>query len=387
VPVARGVTRSGARRRLNRALYAALTRLYRTLFPSAAPTGRLPPTAVRRLLVVRHDAIGDMAVTLPALAYLRATLPHAEIDVTASVSNAPLVRGDPRVTCVLVHDGSRLGWWRLLRAVRARRYDVIVSAIHNPHLREGLFAALGAAPRTARVTAMRPKRYLGFFTHVIRVPHSHRRMAPRLLYLAAHAVGDGPAPHAVDVAAHPPMVAPHAEAVERVATFLRERVGAPFVALNAWGRDPARCFGPTLTAEIVAGLARRDPATPIVLTPPPGAVAEAEAVAAAVHGRGDLPSGARIVVAPAGSLGDLVELLRRAALVVTPDTANVHLASALGVPVVSVHTPLTADVAVWGPWHAAHRTVVLADRRPLRETSADDVVAAVDALRAGLAHG
>jgi ADP-heptose:LPS heptosyltransferase len=190
----------------------------------------------------------------------------------------------------------------------------------------------------------------------------------------------------VDVAEHPPAVAPHAEAAERVAAFVRERVAAPFVALNAWGRDPARCFGPALTAAIATGLARRDPTTPIVLTPPPGAGAEAEAVVAAVHMRSDLPPGARIVVAPAGSLGDLVELLRRAALVVTPDTANVHLASALGVPVVSVHTPLTADVAVWGPWNAPHRTVVSAGRRPLRETSADDVLAAVDALRAELAR-
>ena len=74
------------RRRASRALYRLLFRLYRTLFPSDAPRGRVPSSYVRRLLVVRHDALGDMAVTLPAIAYLRATLPHAEIDVTAGIA-------------------------------------------------------------------------------------------------------------------------------------------------------------------------------------------------------------------------------------------------------------------------------------------------------------
>jgi heptosyltransferase-3 len=381
LPIARVV--SGVRRRWSRALYAALVRVYRALFPSTAPPGRLAPRSIRRLLVVRHDAIGDMAVTLPALAYLRETLPDAQIDVVASPTNAPLVGIDPRVDRVFVNDRTLGGWWRTLRAVRARRYDVIVSALHNPHFREGLFAALAGTQATARVTAQRPKRYLGFFTHVVRVPHSQRRMARRLLSLVQHAIGDG-APGTVDPARYPPALAPSAEASDRVEAFLTAHVRGPFVALNAWGRDPARALGVALASEVAAGLARLQPPITVVLTPPPNTIDEARRIAEeAISRSGDET---RIVVAPANTLLDLVELLRRAEFVVTPDTANVHLASAVGTPVVSLHTPLTADVSVWGPWNVPSRTVVLSERRPLREVSAEAVLGAVVELRSELAR-
>ena len=123
------------RRRAKRVLYRQLTRLYRTLFPTDAPPGRLCPASVRRVLVVRHDAAGDMAVTLPALAYLSATLPGAEIDVVASPRNAALLHGDARVRRVEVNDHSWRAWLRLVRTLRARRYDVVVSPLMSRGLR------------------------------------------------------------------------------------------------------------------------------------------------------------------------------------------------------------------------------------------------------------
>jgi ADP-heptose:LPS heptosyltransferase len=368
------------RRRASRLLYRRLKRLYRALFPSDAPPGRIAPSRIRRLLLVRHDAAGDMAVTLPALAYLRATLPHADIDVVASPRNASLLHGDARVRRVEVNDHSWRAWLRLVRTLRARRYDCVVSPLMSRGLREGIFAGLVAGRHAARVSLWRQPQYVGLFTHLHRASRAQRHMATRLLALVQAAVGEGPAPSPrdADPARWPAALAHDAAAEARAHAFLETRVGGEFVALNAWAAEPARVLGHALATALACGLATRGDGLTVVLTPPPPAVADAEAIAADARTR--LGDDARVVVAEPGALGDLVAVLRRATVVVTPDTANVHLASAVGTPVVSLHTPLAADVRDWGPWGVPHRTVVLAERRPLSETEPGAVLRAVDAL-------
>jgi ADP-heptose:LPS heptosyltransferase len=366
------------RRRASRVLYRQLNRLYRTLFPTDAPAGHLRPASVRRVLVVRHDAVGDMAVTLPALAYLSATLPAAEIDVVASPRNAALLHGDARVRRVEVNDHSWRCWLRLVRTLRARRYDVVVSPLMSRGLREGLFAGMVARRHGARVSLWRQPQYVGLFTHLHRVSRAHRHMATRLLALVQATIGDG-APARPDVAQWPAVLARDAAAEGRVDAFLCAHVRGPFVALNAWAAEPARALGRALTTELACALAGHDAGLTVVLTPPPSVVGEAEGVAADAAAR--LGDAGRVIVArPGPTLRDLVALLRRAAVVVTPDTANVHLASAVGTPVVSIHTPLAADVRDWGPWGVPNRTVVLPDARPLRETDPAVVLCAFDAL-------
>jgi ADP-heptose:LPS heptosyltransferase len=93
-----------------------------------------------------------------------------------------------------------------------------------------------------------------------------------------------------------------------------------------------------------------------------------------------------VVLPPAGRLTDLVAVLARAAAVVTPDTANVHLAAALGRPLVALFTPLGGTrMAHWAPTLVPHRFVVAAAREPLAALPAAAVLDAFDALWAEVA--
>lgn len=370
-----------ARRRFNRGLYGALYHVYRGAFPTRVPPTRIDPTTVRRILVVRHDAIGDMVVTLPTLAYLHALAPQAEIDVLASPRNATLLADDARVHEVIEHDRRWASWWHTVRELRRRHYDVVISAVHNPNFYEGLLAAAIAAPRTARVSAKRPKQYAGFFTHVIRVPPSQRHMARRLLYVVHRVLGD-PRDPLPDLDTYPARLRAEHATEARVDAWLAAHVGCEFVALNAWARDAVREFGVSLAADIAAGIVARHPSLGVVVTPPPHARAEADAI---VRRARELAPNARIVVADGTGLQDLIAVIERARIVVSVDTANVHLASAAGVPVVSVVTPRTiADAAVWAPWGVAYRTVHVPADRAVRDADPSDVLAAFDALLASL---
>jgi ADP-heptose:LPS heptosyltransferase len=368
-----------ARRRLTRRYYRALFALARRLFPATGAGGPVDGDALGRVLVMANYFVGDLAVATPALSFLRGAAPRARVDVLVSPRSASLLDGDPRADRVLVHDPRRGGWLGLARRLRRERYDLVVDFVLPHHLREGLLSALVAPRHAARVTPHRPARFAGLFTHRPRVPGFERRyMADRLLYAVRAAFGD----RGDRDGRYPPSLAVRPDAATRAAAWLGAHAPGPFVALNAWASDPVRSLGPGLAAAVAAGVAARHPALRVVLTPPPGAEAEAERVAAdARAGLGAGAAGRVAVLPPSPRLADLVAALARAALVLTPDTANVHLAAALGRPLVALFTPLGGTrMAHWAPRDVPHRFVVTPGRTPLAELPADAVLAAVDAL-------
>src|SRR5687768_13648164 len=66
----------------------------RALRGSGHDDGR-PPGAVREVLVLRLDRMGDVLMSLPALHALRAALPQARIRLAVGRWSEPLARGAP----------------------------------------------------------------------------------------------------------------------------------------------------------------------------------------------------------------------------------------------------------------------------------------------------
>ena len=104
-------------------------------------TLNLPAAEVRRILVLRTSALGDVVHTLPALSALRAVFPDAEIDWLVEPMSARLLEGHPDLTHVQVMP--RQDWKRRLRRprewfavtreilalagrLRSRRYDLVM---------------------------------------------------------------------------------------------------------------------------------------------------------------------------------------------------------------------------------------------------------------------
>src|SRR3954468_6997291 len=112
--------------RRERALVAAADRAFAALTAIARPFGRRqPPRAPKRILVLRLERIGDLLMTLPALADLRAFVPAATIDLVVGSWNGDLARAiDPvtQVQCVdaawLARDSAGRGVPSLIAAAR-----------------------------------------------------------------------------------------------------------------------------------------------------------------------------------------------------------------------------------------------------------------------------
>lgn len=102
-----------------------------------------PPTSV---LVVRLGPLGEVVHALPAVRSLRAAFPHARLGWVVEQSSASLVRRQPWIDTTIEWDRRRWGGFRqLVRQLRSDRWDV--AADFQGTVTSGLIARLSRAPR------------------------------------------------------------------------------------------------------------------------------------------------------------------------------------------------------------------------------------------------
>jgi ADP-heptose:LPS heptosyltransferase len=363
-----------ARRRANRQFYRVMFRVYRWLFPTPRWTGPLEPTAVRRILIVRDDRVGDMVLTTPLLAFLRHTAPQAEIDILASRANAPIVEHDPRVARVFVNDRTWRWWVWTLPRLRGRRYDVVLNPITRHPFRQGLIASLVARRETYKLSGWRPVRFQGLFTKAFRVPLRAAHMAESVLAVGQLAFGRRAEIGHEGIERFPVYVAPDPSADERVEDYLAAHDLDEFVLVNiSAASESDREWPPEQAAVVVRQLLDRHGGLTVVITPAPGKEDLARQTARLVGGS--------VRVAPVFPLVDLVALVRRARLVVSPSTAPVHLASATGRPIVALYAPQHPnDVPLWLPLGVPYRAVVSELRQVMGDIAPGRVADAFDEL-------
>jgi ADP-heptose:LPS heptosyltransferase len=340
------------RRRINRRLYRLTFRLYRGIFPTPRWSGPLDGHSLRRILIIRDDRVGDMVLTTPLLSFLKEAAPQAELDVLASRANAPILQLDARVTNVFVNDRT-VRWWVANGArIRARQYDLIINPIARYPYRQGVVMSMLATPRTYKVSGWRPVRFQGLFSKAFRVPPRLTHMAESVLAIGQLALGRGSlGREALD--RYRLSLAPDPESDARIAQFLATYRLERFIIVNiSAATDPEREWSADRAAIVVRQLLERHADLTIVITPAPQKEGRATEVA-------QLCNDPRIIVAPVFPLSDLVALVRRSLLVVSPSTALVHLASATGRPVIALYAPQHPnDVLLWLPIGIPNRTVV-----------------------------
>jgi heptosyltransferase-3 len=279
-----------------------------------------PPARVRRALFVRVNfRIGNTLLSTALLGALRARYPHARIDVLAAEPTALLFQGLPVDRVYSISRRFVFAPWRLARLfaeLRRRGYDLafdggltsLSSALYM------LFA--GVRERVGKEGASAP-------LLTVKLPIEY---AP-----SAHALAESLATALEVPAACRPLyeVAPReSEAAFSLLCDLgiaSRREAAPFIAVFVGGHRQKRWSWPRwheLLTRLDAG------PVPVVAIIGP----EESAIA------GDVRTLARksLRVAPPLSIRSVAAVIARARTLVTPDSGPMHLAAALGVPVVAL---------------------------------------------------
>jgi heptosyltransferase-1 len=292
------------------------------------------------ILVVRLSALGDVVHAIPAAAALRRAFPRARIDWLVEARHRAiidLVTVVDRV--VVVRQSSVGGWTRVLRELRATRYDV---ALDFQGLTKSAVLARGSgASRVAGFSLrdLREKIARPFYTSVADAEGGHA-ILKNLRLLRAVGVEDSRIEFPLAGVDSPALAA------------LRTSIGdARFAVINpgaAWPykRWPAERYGALATA-----IRERSGLISIVLWGP-GEEDLARAVVAAASGAAEL--------APPTCVRDIVAISRAADLFIAGDTGPLHIAMAVGTPTVSLFGP--TNPARNGPWSSSDLVVSRADR-------------------------
>jgi heptosyltransferase-1 len=327
-------------------------------------------TRFSRLLIVRLSSMGDVIHTLPAAQALRAAFPNSPIEWLIEERWAELLcapgtplrgpRSAQRPLVDWVHTVNLVGWRRSLFSlhtlqnvarvwndVRAAHYDVAIDlqgAMRSAILARwsGARVVYGAAePRESPASLWYTRQALTRGVHVI---DQNLSIAEAVIESEAAAQIKTPVP-GVEFPRNP-------AAEARINQRLAEKNISDFAILNpgaGWGakRWPAERYGQV--ARELASLGLRP-----ILNYGPGEQELAQTAQSASSGTAESMN---------CTITELIALTRRARLFIGGDTGPLHLASALGVPVVAIFGP--TDPARNGPY--ATRSIVL--RNPSSATT------------------
>jgi heptosyltransferase I len=290
------------------------------------------PENPSNILVIKPSAIGDIVHALPFLNLLRKCWPAAKITWLATPICAGLVENHPQIDEVIRFDRRRFGKsWRKPAALidlaqfwlslRRRKFDLVIDL--QCLLRSGWMAWIAGAPvRIGLSTAREGARYA--YTHI--VPDDFNWQAVERYLGVAKFLGCGGEPIEY-------VFAVNDEDREMVASLVGNLPYAVLIPGANWltKRWPPEHFNQTAAAlrerfglgSFVAGAAGDR------------ALAEQIPNATDLTGKTNLPQ--------------TVALLEKASLVIGNDTGPMHIAAALGRPLVTVYGP--TDPQMTGPHH------------------------------------
>ena len=308
---------------------------------SAAPAGASRSRSAPGFLIVRLGALGDVVHAIPAAAAVREAFPESRIDWLVDPRYVNLVQMVTAVSHVVPMD-PRAGAIRLLATLaelRRRKYSVAIDL--QGLLKSAVLARMSGADRVLGFSQAHVRERLArlFYSDTPDTPGRHV-VQKNLALVSALGIDTGPPAFPLNVP-RPPAV----EAVER------QFGGAPFALINpgaAWPnkRWPADRFG-ALAAAIRDRLG-----WPSLVLWGPREEPLATAVVNASNGAG--------VMAPPTSVVDVFGIARAARVAVSGDTGPLHIAAAVGTPVVALFGPTWAERN--GPWNAADVVVARTNR-------------------------
>jgi len=334
---------------------------------------------MKNILVIKLRYIGDVLLATPVLRTLRDRFPHARLTMAVNEGTEDVLKWNPDLDEVLVVDrGGLVQQIRFLHEVRRRRFDCVIDLTDGD--RSAMLSRLSGAP--VRIGFNEERRWRGLlYTSVAQTRSDVIHRMERDL-------------EAVRMLGIEPKVSPlvlhtsHQDEGDAARLLGEAGLGAdssrPLVMLH----PGARYWFKAWPAERFATLADRltDAYGCRVLV---GGDANDREVAHAIRARA---RSAPEVLAGHTTLLQFAAVLKRCALFVGNDNGPMHMAAALGTPVVGLFGP--SDPSVWGPRgrnvevlykgldcrRCFHPTCTRGDQNCMRLITVDEVFSAAGSL-------
>jgi lipopolysaccharide heptosyltransferase I len=278
-------------------------------------------TEKTRLLILKPSALGDIVHTLPLLASLRKSFPSWYIAWAVKENFAELLEKHPYLDETMVWKNR--GSWKFISDVRRGRFDIVLEL--QGLFRTGLIAYISRAPQRWGFSKEETKEFQPAFLNV-RIQTRSTHIVDKYLEFAEHLQ----AKKVIEF-----LIPRKESAREYIGHYLQNTGVSPsnkLIALTSSTGWESKTWKPERFAQLGRLLSLKENWKIIVI---PG-VGEAEKEKAQKINR---MAADKLLVAPNTTVAQLVSLLRRCSMAVGGDTGPLHLAAALGLPVVGLYGP------------------------------------------------
>ncbi len=326
----------------------------------------VPLGEIRRALVIKLRHHGDVLVSSPVFSVLKAQAPQVEIDALVYADTAEMLTLHPAISNVhtIGRQWKKLGVvgqaraeLALYQALKARGYDLI---IHLTEHWRGAWLCRLLKPRWSVGPAIggRSKRWKRSFTHLQSAPKNALRHMAEANLDALRRIGIQPAPEARRLLLVPGPAAEAAVAAQLQGFGLH---GGDFIHIHPASRWFFKCWPAEQMAALVDCLQAEGHAVVLTAAPSDDERHMLEAIQARL---------ARPAFSLSGqlSLKELAALTQASKLFIGVDSAPMHIAGAVGTPIVALFGP--SGDKQWGPWGVPFR-VISSQRHPCRPCGID----------------
>jgi len=334
----------------------------------------------RRILIIRRDNIGDLVCTTPFIAGLRSRYPDAFIAALVNSYNRDVLHGNPDLDAVFAYTKAKhrragegllrvyLERLRMFAALRRLEFDCAVLAAPGFQTHALQLARLSGA-----------RSVLGFVSKPgegrIELPVAYQPSGAlhevEDVWRLGRALGIEGDPPAMKLQADPARIG------EVNAALTAAGIGAasrPLVALHISARKPSQRWPVEHFARLAGLLHERYKASFLLLWAPgtetnpehPGDDEKARRLT-------ELMRGLPVLVFPTGQLAELIAALAVVDRLVCADGGAMHLAAALGKPMVCLFGDSSASR--WHPWKVAYE-LIQKQSRDVQDITPEDAAAA-----------
>jgi heptosyltransferase-1 len=290
-----------------------------------------------RVLLIKPSSLGDIVHALPVVSAVKERWPEAHLTWFVKRQWADLVHRFKGVDRIWPVDSSIGGWLGEIRALRAERFDLVIDL--QGLFRSGALARLSGSPvRIGFANGREGSPW--FYTHRVPVSSMEMHAVDRYLLIAA-ALGASPqgTPQFRFKSLEEDLAA-----IRDLCQNKKFSAEKSWVAMSVSARWPTKRWPLSSFATVIDQLAR-EKLGPVVLIGSSDEKCEANRLKA-------MTTSPFVDLTGTVPLGFLPALLSRASVLITNDSGPMHVAAAVGTPVVALFGPTSASRT--GPYGSNH---------------------------------
>ena len=307
----------------------------------------------RKILIVRTDRIGDVILTLPMARELKKIYPQVQISLLIRQYTAELVEGDPSVDDVIFYDanGKHRQLFSLVKTIKEEQFDLVFHT--HPIVRLAFITWCARIPLRIGTGY----RWYSFFFN--RKIYEHRKYAEHheleynlhLLRAIGCDIKDGTVQ---------PKLSIQKESYERTGSLLNDlgiKNNHRLVILHP-GSGRSACDWSAKHFGVLGKLLSELPDVKVIIA---GGENEQLLMNEVKSYSGDLP----VTLVNRLTLKEYAALLKHADLVIANSTGPIHIAAAVGVPVIGFYPQIKSmSAARWGPY-TGQKTIFTPESKPV----------------------